>query len=279
MNRHIKLLELLFSAPWYYDQTEGMRILPYVLQACMGQSDTPGFSVALEDTEPRPKSTQFLDVNSEEDFAYHFYSGAVGKYLGMSEGGIDLNRMDRHLRAFADHDTQHTFIAHLDTPGGAGYGLRQLGTLIEWVGNETGKTIVAYTDTLACSAGQWIAASCDHFYMDVDAKAGSVGVYSVLLSARRALEQAGIDATMFASGKHKGAGHPAFDLTEEQKTEIQRSVDNLGELFRSEMCRMRGVEIDPELLQGQSLSAEVCESAGIIDGIVSSIYDVFDIYR
>jgi len=282
MKHHITLLNRLLNSFWYYDEAEGLRILPFLLQMCLGQGAVvPMMDIGVEidlEPEPREKSTSYSNFIDPEQFAYRLYSGAVGKYLGMSEGGIELRRVEADLRAFADHETQHTFIAHIDTPGGTGYGLRPLVELMRMIHEDTGKSIIGYTDSYCCSAGAWWSAGFNQFYMDPGARGGSYGVVSVLVSYHRFLKENGVDVHAFTSGKYKGAGHPFLELPEEQKKKIEGDIEKLGSEFRGEVQKLRGVKIPQEFMEGQSLSADECVEIGVCDGLVSTLDELVDMY-
>mgnify|MGYP001184573993 CR=1 FL=1 len=262
----LHILDHLIKNEWAIDRAYASRVLPWVMATVKADIATPDPTIQREKAEPQKVES--------DGIAYLFASGTVGKYMGMSESGIDLKDLDASLRAFAADPNFSTLILHIDSPGGTVYGVSQTAKLIERI-RASGKTILGYTDTMACSAAQWIIAACDKVFVDQNADVGSIGVYSLILDASKFYEEQGLSFEMFASGKYKGMGMEMFTLTDEQRILIRERTEALAAQFRIEMQRMRG-PIDPSAMEGQSIRAADAITANLADFLVDSIDDVIE---
>lgn len=262
----LRILDHLIKNEWAIDRAYASRVLPWVMATVKADIATPDAAIQRDKAEPQ-------QVKSD-DIVYLFVSGTIGKHLGMSESGIDLKDLDANLRAFEADPKFSTLILQIDSPGGTVYGVSQTAKLIERI-RAGGKTILGYTDTMACSAAQWIIAACDKVFVDQNADVGSIGVYSLILDASKFYEEQGLSFEMFASGKYKGMGAEMFTLTDEQRNLIRERTEELAAQFRSEMQRMRG-PLDASVMEGQSIRGSDAISAGLADFLVDSIDDVIE---
>jgi len=262
----LRILDHLIKNEWAIDRAYASRVLPWVMSTVNADIATPDAAIQRDKAEPQ-------QVESD-GIAYLFASGTVGKYMGMSESGIDLKDLDANLRAFDADPKYSTLILHIDSPGGTVYGVSQTAKLIERI-RESGKTILGYTDTMACSAAQWIIAACDKIFIDQNADVGSIGVYSLILDATKYYEDLGLSFEMFSAGKYKGIGLEMFQLTDEQRDMMRARTEAMGAQFRSEMIRMRGT-IPGEAMEGQSIRAADAITANLADFLVDSIDDVIE---
>jgi ClpP class serine protease len=268
---HNRLLTDILLTPWAHDFTRGQIALGFLLDRI-----TSGV-VAVEPDAEREKSTPAASTEPASGLVYHFASGTVMKYRSMmSESGINLALLDQTVRQFAVSDA-HTLILHLDTPGGSAFGVSQSANLIRRVQEDTGKNIVGYTDTMACSAGQWIMAACGQCYMDRHAYVGSIGVYRAYQDLSGLFEQKGIKWHLVTDGKFKAAGHPGIAITEEQLARAEVEVKSLGADFRESIRLFRG-DVPAEAMEGQALSAREAMTAGLVDEVVTSLEDVVSMY-
>jgi protease-4 len=257
--RRNKILNYIQSQPWLIDSNYAGSVMPWVMANLEDGAD-PDEGLQREKAMP--------ETNIPEQIGYIFASGVVGKYLGMSESGIDL----RDLQSAIENTPYTHNVLHLDTPGGTVNGVYQTAKLIEKKRAE-GKHFYAYTDTMACSAGYWIAAACDSIFMDYHASVGSIGVYSASIDQSKLYEREGIAVNVIASGKYKGAGAYNTALTDEQKDLFQKQIMALAQDFKSEMKRYR--DIPDAAMEGQSFSGVEALESNICDYIVDSLSDVF----
>ncbi len=189
----------------------------------------------------------------------------IYRALGISATGYsDIARaMDD---AEADPQVDAIMLA-IDSPGGAVDGIHALADRI----HAATKPVMAHMDSLGASAAYWLASQADTVTAGRGAQVGSIGVYTAHVDVSRAAENAGVKVRVFASGSHKGAGHPGTALTAEQQAEIQGRIDARGSEFVADVARGRGVSsthVQPAA-DGRVFSATDALQRGLIDRITS----------
>lgn len=197
-----------------------------------------------------------------------FRVSSLEKLCGVTDVGELSDYLDE---AIADENVE-TVVFDINSPGGEVTGVEELADKIVAAGKI--KNTVAYTDTMACSAAQWIAAACNEVYATKSSEMGSIGVYLALYDVTEAYKQQGIKTELFTSGDLKAIGMDGVPLTDKQREHLQLEVDRIGKKFRGFMKERIG-NIEDEDMQGQTIPGEVMAEKGYITANVSSIYDIF----
>lgn len=187
-------------------------------------------------------------------------------------GITDVADMSDYIDEAMTDENIETLVFDINSPGGEVTGIEELSEKIVAAGGI--KNTVAYTDTMACSAAQWLAASCNEVYASKSSEMGSIGVYMGLYDVTERYKQAGIKTELFASGDLKAIGMDGVPLSDKQREFLQSEVERIGKKFRSFM-QSRIPNIQDEDMRGQTIPGEVMAQKGYINGNVSSIYDIF----
>lgn len=201
--------------------------------------------------------------------------GPIGYRVSSLEklcGVADIRDISDNLDAALNDENVETIVLDINSPGGEITGLPELSAKIVAAGKV--KNTVGFTDVMACSAAQWIMASCNETYSTPSAELGSIGVYCALYDVSEAYKQEGIKTELFTSGDLKAIGMDGVSLTDKQREHLQAEIDRLGDKFRSFM-KSRIPNIQDEDMQGQGIAGEIMANKGYINGSVSSIYDIF----
>jgi ClpP class serine protease len=259
----------IYGNIWAVDKAWAQSVIPFVTQS---------LEAGLQPAQPEAEREKAEPMAQPEGLGYIFASGVIGKYSAgaMSESVIDLAQLDAQLKAFAASNLS-ACILHLDSPGGTVHGVSQTAKLIEDI-RATGKRIYGYTDTMSCSAAQWIMAACSLSFADPMADVGSIGVYTILPDFTEQEAKDGRKYRLVSDGKYKGMGHPGIPMTEEQVALIEQRVREAGVIFRSEMIRIRG-DIPADAMEGQSLRGVAALESNLIDFLADSIEDVIEYAR
>ncbi len=154
-------------------------------------------------------------------------------------------------------------LLQISSPGGEAAGCFELGRWIRGAAALTGKTILAYIEDRACSAGYAIACGASKIYLSDSAIVGSIGVLSTRLDASAAAEARGIRMAFIASGARKADGHPELPLSEDEYTAQQTLVDSLARVFFDVVKEARG--IDAAALQAAVFHGDAAIAAGLAD--------------
>ena len=202
--------------------------------------------------------------------------GPIGYRIGAIEkvcGICDVGELNEYLDEAVNDDSVETIVLDINSPGGEIVGIAEFSDKLIAAGKK--KNCVAFTDTMACSAAQWIAAACNEVYATPSADLGSIGVYCQLFDVSQAYQNAGIKSELFTSGDLKAIGAEGESLSDKQRAYLQAEINRIGDKFRKFM-RSRIPNIQDEDMQGQSISGEVMNEKKYITGLVSSINDIFN---
>ncbi len=176
-------------------------------------------------------------------------------------GGVSTETLARDFNTALNDPSVKSIIFNIDSPGGEASGIAELGDMIYEARSQ--KTIVAYVDDMAASAGYWIASSCSKVYASKTSMVGSIGVVFTL----REKSGSGIEIVSSISPKKR----PDVS-TEAGRSQIQNWADKLGDIFVDAVAWNREVSTDTALEkfgQGDLLvGREACE-AGMVDEITT----------
>ena len=130
-------------------------------------------------------------------------------------------------------------ILDCNSPGGSVLGLFETADRIKMLAKQ-GVHTTAYTSSLCASAMYFLASSCQEIFASPTAIVGSIGTYSVFVDDSKAADAAGIKFEVFVAraAPLKGAGESG-SLTEAQRNEMQRHVDEADSLFQVQVKSSR----------------------------------------
>ncbi len=195
--------------------------------------------------------------------------GVLGKGLSQIEkscGAMDTTDIEEMIgKAEADPNVKGVLFV-IDSPGGSVSGIPELGRVIA----SMKKNSVAWIDGMACSAAYWIASQCDAIYGSESSVAGSIGVYMPWMDQTRRYEANGVkvDIIKNSEGTYKAAGYPGTALTEEQRANLQASVDQVFAMFSSAVTSKRK-RVQADTMRGQTFMGSEAFNVGLIDGVVT----------
>lgn len=178
----------------------------------------------------------------------------------------DTEEIEALLSEAESDNNVSAIVLDIDSPGGCVNGTVELGELVSGIT----KPVVVYVSGGCHSAAYWVAAGADSILIRSSAGVGSVGVYSAVLDWSEAFAQMGISVELFKSGEQKAAGYPGTTLSDAQRSEIQKQIDEIGDQFRSHVLTYRP-EVDLDHLDGRDFAGELAVSSGFADEIVSGI--------
>lgn len=157
----------------------------------------------------------------------------------MSSGGTSAEGIALALRQALAAPNVSAIVLDVDSPGGSVFGIQELAD--EIAAARGSKPIVAVANGLAASAAYWIAAAADEVVVSPSSQVGSVGVYAAHDDVSKAAEQKGVRRTFVHAGKYKVEGNPFEPLSDEARSELQRTVDRYHAAFVKSLARGRGV--------------------------------------
>lgn len=155
-------------------------------------------------------------------------------------------------------------VLDISSPGGQAVGAGELAADVADFARHT--PVVSFTDSMQCSAAEYLSGACTARYATEGAIVGSIGTVMTTISIEGLLKDLGVKANIFASGPFKAAGHPFKDLTPEQTDYLQSFVDNLANEFKSHMLNYRaGAGLAETSMQGQVFTGKQGARNGLVD--------------
>jgi signal peptide peptidase SppA len=162
----------------------------------------------------------------------------------------------------------------IDSPGGLSTASNSLFDLMQNAASR--KPVMSYTRGLMCSAGYHAAAPSLAVYGNKCCTVGGIGSICVMLDDSKFLDRLGISREIFASGKYKATGLRPLD--DDERQQIQSSVDRFGARFRSNVSKYR-TSISSADMQGQTFIGEDAAARGFLSGIAGSFPEAVSRFR
>jgi len=233
-----------------------------------------------------------------EDVVYG-EAGAPGKLLSIPVTGVILGEelepagffglpgvvygyeVREKLRKAAEDSDIAGVILEFETPGGTIFGSRAIAAGIEEYRAKTGKPVVAFVAGLSASGGMYAMAPADLILADYGSLVGSIGVtmgaveyWDGIFATEGGILGGGVttrNGIIFqpiTAGRSKDVGAPYRPLTEQEKAELQRGVENEYAEFVRYVAAKREI---PEATIRDRIGAMVYDNAtaqelGLIDG-------------
>ena len=133
----------------------------------------------------------------------------------------------------------------------------------------THKPLISFANSVALSAGYWLATEGQRIVGDRIAEVGSIGTIMTHMSMHRMLKERGIDATVFRSGKDKALGHPMEPLSDRAKQALQKKVEIYAGFFHEQVVARRPVSMDLVATwgEGRAFFMEEATQVGLADKV------------
>lgn len=182
-------------------------------------------------------------------------------------GLMSTDRLQEALAEIANDANIRVVFLRINSPGGASIGMPEAADQI--LALDQLKPTFAFTSDLACSNGYRLAAACRGIITTRSAVLGSIGVYIALYDYSEYLKELGIKLELFRVGTFKGIGIMGKEITDEERTFLQDSVDRAAKVFK-DLIRAQRPDVKEETMQGQWFDGEQAIALGLADFLVGS---------
>jgi ClpP class serine protease len=133
-----------------------------------------------------------------------------------------------------------------------------------------GKPIYAFAADYAHSAAYAIGSACDHFTCPPMGGVGSIGAICLHADISRALDEAGIEVTVFRSHARKAIGIMGTSLDDEEKNKIQTMIETVGDYFCDKVALYRDLPKSVVSgLQGSDYMGVEARAIGLVNEVLS----------
>ncbi|MEO7469820.1 MAG: S49 family peptidase [Sphingobium limneticum] len=187
-----------------------------------------------------------------------------------SYGGTSTERFADQVRIAAADSKIGAIIVNIMSPGGWVFGTHEAGEAVYEA--RQSKPIIAVASPYCFSAAHWIACQASAYYASHSAEVGSVGVRGGHVDMSGFEDKIGMKTTLIASSPEKIAAHPYAPLSDDDRAEIQASIDESNAAFAAAIARGRGIkagEVEAIHGSGRTFSATKAAAAGTVDGVMS----------
>lgn len=165
-------------------------------------------------------------------------------YLVLNEPIYSSTEHIKKLHTFFKDNTIKAIILKLECPGGAAGASQAIAQEIKTLKAEHPKPIISYIENVCASGGYLIAASTDHIISTGAATVGSIGSrLPTMFKLKKALEKYEVYTETVGSGTYKNIADRYTDMSEEERTLLQKMSDDCYNQFVTEVAQLRHLSL------------------------------------
>ena len=194
---------------------------------------------------------------------------------GPNENEVGSDTLAQLLRKARNSESVKAVVLRVNSPGGSA-------TASDVIQRETRllkqqKPFVVSMGTVAASGGYWISAYADEILAWPNTITGSIGVFGMLPSVRRLLNDVGISVDVVRTAEKADMTSIFRTKTEEELAVIQRLVDFFYNAFLTKVCEGRKLDraVLEGIAQGRVWSGVEAHRLGLVDRL-GGLYDAVD---
>lgn len=203
---------------------------------------------------------------STDDIAVVIASGAImdGKQPRGTVGGDTTAALLRQAR---NDDQVKAVVLRVDSPGGSAFASEVIRNEIVAL-KEVGKPVVVSMSSLAASGGYWISMSADKIMAQPTTLTGSIGIFSVITTFEKGLNDIGVYTDGVGTSPFSGLG-VTTGLTDGAKDAFQMGIEHGYKRFIGLVGSSRGMDVDSvdKVAQGRVWTGQDALQYGLIDEI------------
>lgn len=179
-------------------------------------------------------------------------------------GTIGLRKAFRDAAAASD---VKSILFVVDSPGGTVAGTSDLAADVRAAAEK--KPVTTIFEDTGASAAFWVGAQASRVVATDSTLTGGIGTFMVVQDFSGFFEAAGVKTHVVRAGEFKGVGAEGTEVTEEQLQELQRTVNEINELFIKAVAEGRGMTVERarELADGRVHVGRAAVKLGLVDAI------------
>ncbi len=182
-------------------------------------------------------------------------------------GGLSTAALIRKAR---EDEQVKALVLRVDSPGGSAFGAELIRRELELT-RAAGKPVVVSMGDLAASGGYWVATAADEVIADAATVTGSIGVFTLLPTAEKALDKLGVHTGGVTTTWLGGAYDPRRAIDPRFAALVQSSVDHTYAEFIAKVAAARKrtpAQIDA-VAQGRVWTGAQALERGLVDRLGS----------
>lgn len=157
-------------------------------------------------------------------------------------------------------------IFEMDTPGGQVNGTYDFSTAVK----QLGKPTVSFITGMCCSAGYWVASSCDNIIASNElATIGSIGVMCTLVDDTEALAKEGYKLITLRATNSDLKNEKFYQALQGNEAPLIKELDYINKYFSKSVTtgRKNKLAADDRIFRGETFFAKEAQKLGLIDSI------------
>lgn len=172
----------------------------------------------------------------------------------------------KQIKEFRKDSGVRAILVRIDSPGGAVGPSQEIYKELRRTVAES-KPVVASMGSVAASGGYYIASGASHIIANPGTITGSIGVIIHFPNLRELFEKVGYQMTTIKSGQFKDIGNPSREMTPEEKTLLQDTIDETYRQFVRDVAVARGLPEDEvrKFADGRIIMGEKAQQLKLID--------------
>ncbi|MFT5450798.1 MAG: protease-4 [Enterobacterales bacterium] len=206
-----------------------------------------------------------VETNASDKVAVVVAKGVIynGNQKAGSIGGESTAKLIRKARL---DDSVKALVLRVDSPGGSAYASEMIRREVVRT-REAGKPVVISMGSYAASGGYWISASADEIWASPTTITGSIGVFGMLPTFEKPLDQMGIYRDGVGTSRLSGAFDAGRPLREDVGKAIQSSIEYSYDRFLTIVSEGRNMPKDEvnAIAQGRVWSGQAAKENGLVD--------------
>lgn len=156
-------------------------------------------------------------------------------------------------------------VLRVNSPGGSAIASEEIAASLAQLAEK--KPLVVSMSGVAGSGGYWVAVPGERIFAEANTITGSVGVISMLFSARKGLTRLGITESTIKIGELADLGSPFREITERERTLLEDEVERLYQAFLSKVAAARKSSSEEihKIAEGRIWAGADARERGLVD--------------
>ncbi|MGB9730891.1 MULTISPECIES: signal peptide peptidase SppA [Calditerrivibrio] len=181
---------------------------------------------------------------------------------------LESDTLIEKLKKYEKDSNVIGIILRINSPGGAVAPSQEIYRFIK----KMSKPVYASMSTVAASGGYYVASACDRIYAMPGTITGSIGVIMKFTDLSKIYDKLGVRTETIKSGKFKDIGSTTRSMTEEEKSILKQSVDDVYNQFIEDILSKRTFLNKEELLKyadGRIITGREAKNLKLVDKLGS----------
>lgn len=206
---------------------------------------------------------------------------ALGEISDDGREGIVGTSMVSEIVDLADNDDVVGMVFRVNSPGGSAFASEQIWEALEYFKSKDKPLYVSMGD-YAASGGYYISCPADYIFADRTTITGSIGVFGLIPDfSGLVTDKLGVTFSTIETNPNGAGINVLQQMTPEQHNAMQRSVENIYELFTRRVAEGRELDIDfvKSIAEGRvwvgpdALRLGLVDSLGTLDDAIAAMAD------